>query len=165
MSAREERVMSRDWLVLAVFILVCFGAAGIGSWFTTPALGSWYAELRKPAWNPPGWIFGPVWTVLYLLMAIAAWLVWRKAGFGAGRTALVLFAVQLVLNVAWSALFFGQHNPGAAFVDIVLLWLAIAATAAAFRPFSPAATWLLAPYLAWVTFASALNFAIWRLNG
>jgi tryptophan-rich sensory protein len=157
--------MSRDWLILAVFILICFGAAGLGSWFTTPALDSWYADLRKPPWNPPNWVFAPVWTTLYLLMAVAAWLVWRKAGFAAGRVALALFAVQLVLNVAWSALFFGQQNPGAAFGDIVLLWLAIAATMAAFRPVSPAAAWLLAPYLVWVTFAGVLNLTIWRLNG
>lgn len=157
--------MRRDWVVLAVFIVVCFGAAGLGSWFTTPSLDSWYAELRKPAWNPPSWIFAPVWSALYLLMAIAAWLVWRRAGFTSGGRALALFAVQLVLNVAWSALFFGMHNPGAAFIDIVLLWLAIAATIAAFRQFTPAAAWMLVPYLAWVTFAGALNFTIWRLNG
>lgn len=157
--------MRRDWVVLAVFIVVCFGAAGLGSWFTTPSLDSWYAELRKPAWNPPSWIFAPVWSALYLLMAIAAWLVWRRAGFTSGGRALALFAVQLVLNVAWSALFFGMHNPGAAFIDIVLLWLAIAATISAFRQFTPAAAWMLAPYLAWVTFAGALNFTIWRLNG
>jgi translocator protein len=155
----------RNWLGLALFILICFGAAGAGSWFTTPALDGWYADLRKPVWNPPSWIFAPVWTTLYLLMAVAAWLVWRKAGITAGRGALALFAVQLVLNVAWSALFFGLHNPGAAFIDIVLLWIAIAATMAAFRPFTPAAAWMLAPYLAWVTFAGALNLTIWRLNG
>jgi tryptophan-rich sensory protein len=157
--------MSRDWLVLAVFILVCFGAAGLGSWFTTPSLDSWYAGLRKPAWNPPNWIFGPVWTTLYLLMAIAAWLVWRRAGFTVGARALGIFAVQLALNVVWSVLFFGLHSPGAALIGIFLLWLGIAATMAAFRPIAPVAAWLLAPYLAWVTFAGALNATIWRLNG
>lgn len=156
--------MSRHWLALAVFILICLGAGALGSWFTTPSLDGWYAGLRKPSWNPPDWIFAPVWTTLYLLMAVAAWLVWRRAGFAGGRTALALFAVQLILNVGWSALFFGMRNPGAAFVEIVLLWLAIVVTVAAFRPVSRAAAWLLVPYLAWVTFAGALNLTIWRLN-
>ncbi|HEY6104246.1 MAG TPA: TspO/MBR family protein, partial [bacterium] len=96
-----------DWLMLVAFVLVCFGAGAVGSWFTTPALDGWYADLRKPTWNPPNWIFAPVWSALYLMMAIAAWLVWRKGGFGASGGAMTLFAAQLILNVAWSALFFG----------------------------------------------------------
>lgn len=156
--------MARPWMTLAIFVLVCFGAGAVGSWFTTPSLSGWYATLRKPAWNPPNWVFGPVWSTLYLLMAIAAWLVWRRRGVPGVNAALSLFAVQLVLNVAWSGLFFGLRNPGMAFAGIAILWVAIATTLAAFARLAPAAAWLMAPYLAWVTFAGALNLVIWRLN-
>jgi len=127
--------------------------------------GEWYASLKKPAWNPPGWVFGPVWTALYAMMAVAAWLVWRRGGFSTHRKPLVIFLVQLVLNAGWTPLFFGLHSPGLAFAEIVLLWLAIAATIVVFRPVSRTAMLLLVPYLAWVSFATALNFALWRLNG
>lgn len=133
----------------------------MGVWFMP---GEWYASLRKPAWNPPGWIFGPVWTALYTMMAVAAWMVWRHGGFTAQRRPLALFLLQLALNAAWTPLFFGWHRPGLAFAEIVLLWLAIAATLVAFRPVSRAAAWLLAPYLAWVSFATVLNLTLWRLN-
>jgi tryptophan-rich sensory protein len=151
-------------LGLVVSMAVCFGAAGIGSMLTTPSIGGWYATLAKPAWSPPNWVFGPVWSLLYLAMAIAAWLVWRRIGFPRAASALNLFAIQLVLNVCWSAIFFGAHRPGMAFAEILLLWLAILATMVAFRSFSRAAAWLMAPYLLWVAFAAALNFSIWRLN-
>ncbi len=154
----------RDALGLVVSILICFAAAGLGSLFTTPALGGWYLTLRKPAWTPPNAVFGPVWSLLYLSMAVAAWLVWRRAGTPGARRALALFALQLLLNVAWSALFFSAHLPGAAFAEIVLLELAILAAIVAFRPVSRAAAWLLVPYLLWVGFAAALNYSIWRLN-
>lgn len=157
--------MGGDWLVLVAFVLVCFGAGAVGSWFTTPALDSWYADLRKPAWNPPNWIFAPVWSVLYLLMAVAAWLVWGRAGFRAPGGALGLFSAQLILNVAWSVLFFGLRSPAAALGGIAVLWVAIVATIVAFSRTSPAASLIMIPYLAWVTFAGALNLAIWRLNG
>jgi tryptophan-rich sensory protein len=157
--------MRRDWLVLVAFVLVCFGAGAVGSWFTTPALDGWYANLRKPAWNPPNWVFAPVWSALYLLMAVAAWLVWRRAGFRAPRGALSLFFAQLILNVTWSVLFFGLRSPIAALGGIAMLWVAIVATIVAFSRTSPTASWIMAPYLAWVTFASALNLAIWRLTG
>jgi benzodiazapine receptor len=146
---------------LAGWLVLCFGAAAAGAQFMP---GEWYAGLKKPAWNPPSWIFGPVWSALYTMMAVAAWLVWRRGGFAGQRRPLTLFLVQLALNAAWTPLFFGLHRPGAAFAEIVLLWLAIAATLAAFRRVSRAAAWLLAPYLAWVSFAAALNFALWRLN-
>jgi len=157
--------MRGDWLVLVAFILVCFGAGAVGSWFTTPALDSWYADLRKPTWNPPNWIFAPAWSTLYLLMAVAAWIVWRRAGLRAPGGALGLFSAQLILNVAWSVLFFGLRSPAAALGGIVVLWVAIVATIVAFSRTSPAASWIMIPYLAWVTFAGALNLAIWRLNG
>ena len=154
----------RQTIGLAVSLAVCFGAAGFGSMLTTPSIGQWYATLAKPAWTPPNWVFGPVWSLLYLAMAVAAWLVWRRVGFPHASSALNLFAVQLVLNICWSAIFFGAHRPGLAFAEILLLWLAILATMVAFRPLSRAAAWLLVPYLFWVAYAAVLNFSIWRLN-
>lgn len=154
----------RDWLVLAGFIALCLGAGAVGSWFTMPALDVWYAALRKPSWNPPNWVFAPVWTALYLTMAVAAWMVWRRAGVGAARTALILFAVQLILNVAWSALFFALRSPALGVAGIVALWAALVATIVSFGRISAGAVWLMIPYLVWVTFAGALNVAVWRLN-
>jgi translocator protein len=147
--------------VLAGWLMLCFSAASLGAFFMP---GEWYATLKKPAWNPPGWLFGPVWSALYTMMAVAAWLVWKRGGFAAQCRPLALFLVQLALNAAWTPLFFGLHWPGLAFAEIVLLWMAIAATLAAFRSVSRAAVWLLAPYLAWVSFAAFLNFTLWRLN-
>jgi tryptophan-rich sensory protein len=152
------------WFGLAFFVAVSFAAAGIGSLFTTPAIPGWYESLRKPAWTPPNWLFGPVWTLLYLAMAAAAWLVWRERGFAGARLALALFFVQLTLNALWSILFFGMRRPGAALLEIALLWAAIFATMAAFWQVSRAAGWLFVPYLWWVTFAMFLNYAIWQDN-
>lgn len=150
------------WLVgLLVF---CFAAAGIGGAATTTSVGGWYQTLAKPSWNPPDWIFGPVWTVLYFLMAVAAWAVWRRSGWPAAITPLGWFAVQLALNVGWSIIFFGLRNPGAAFVEILVLWLAIAVTLVSFVRRSAVAAWLLVPYLVWTSFAVVLNAVIWRLN-
>jgi benzodiazapine receptor len=151
----------RRWLALAGWLLLCFAAASLGAVFMP---GEWYATLKKPAWNPPGWVFGPVWSALYTMMAVAAWLVWRRGGFAAQRRPLGLFLAQLTLNAGWTPLFFGLHRPGVAFAEIVLLWLAIAATIEVFRPVSRTAMLLLVPYLAWVSFAAALNFTLWRLN-
>ena len=152
------------WIGLVIFIAVCLGAGGLGAIATTPEIEGWYRTIEKPSWNPPDWIFGPVWTTLFILMAVAAWFVWRSAGFAAAAMPLTLFAVQLVLNIAWSWIFFGLHQPGWAFAEIVLLWLAIAATTATFFRSSPLAGWLMLPYLAWVSFAAVLNFTIWRMN-
>ncbi len=154
----------RDVLGLVVAIAVCFAIAWVGSRSSSAALPEWYGQLAKPSWTPPSWLFGPVWTVLYLSMAVAVWLVWRDRGLTGAPVAMALFVGQLVLNAAWSAIFFGLRMPGAAFVEIVALWLAILGTAWAFWRQVPAAGWLLVPYQAWVTFAAALNFAIWRLN-
>ncbi len=126
--------------------------------------GAWYASLAKPWWNPPNWIFGPVWTALYFMMALAAWLIWQEGGFRANRRALALFLTQLVLNAAWTPLFFGLHVLGVAFFELTGLWVAILATLLAFFRVSSVGGWLLVPYLIWVTFAGALNFALWRLN-
>ena len=154
----------RDWLMFLLFASVCFGAATAGSVFTSSSVHTWYAQLRKPGLNPPNWLFGPVWSVLYLCMAASAWFVWRNAGWGRGKHALILFFVQLGLNVAWSALFFGLRSPGAALVEVLALLLTIVATAISFLPFSRPAFWLMIPYAAWVSFASYLNAEIWRLN-
>ena len=126
--------------------------------------GEWYARLNKPAWNPPSWIFGPVWSALYTTMAVAAWLVWKRGGFAAQRPALTLFLGQLALNAAWTPLFFGLHRPDLAFADIVLLWLAIALTLRSFSKVHRGAAWLLVPYIAWVSFATVLNGTLWRMN-
>jgi len=147
---------------LVAWLVVCFGAAAVGSMFMP---GAWYASLNKPSWNPPSWLFGPVWTVLYAAMAVAAWLVWRRGGLARQRGALGLFLLQLALNAAWSPVFFGMQRMGLALVVMMLLWAAIAATMVAFFRVSRGAGWLLVPYLAWVSFAAVLNFTLWRLNG
>jgi tryptophan-rich sensory protein len=150
-------------LILGLFgwLLLCFSAAASGALFVP---GQWYAGLNKPSWNPPGWVFGPVWSLLYAMMAVSAWLVWQRGGFAAQRRPLGLFMVQLALNALWTPLFFGLRQPGLAFAEIILLWVAIAATIFAFWPVSRAAAWLLTPYLAWVSFAAVLNGTLWRLN-
>ncbi len=150
--------------MLLFFLGICFGTAAVGAALTAVPVRDWYQTLRKPAWTPPDWVFGPVWTLLYLMMALAAWLVWRRTGWSRGRTALGLFAVQLSLNAVWSPLFFRLQNPGIAFVDIILLWAAIAATLWSFRRISALAASLFFPYLMWVSYATALNWAIWRMN-
>jgi tryptophan-rich sensory protein len=155
---------TRDVVALVVCLAACFGAAAIGSLFTGPAVGAWYQQIRKPAFSPPDWLFGPVWTTLYAIMSVAVWLVWRKGDTAARSAALALFGLQLVLNAAWSPIFFGLRSFGGAFADIVALWLAIVATLVAFLRVSVPAGVLLVPYLGWVSFAAVLNFAIWRLN-
>ena len=156
-----KRSATRSTLALVGWLALAFAAASGGGFFRP---GEWFIALSKPSWNPPGWIFGPVWTALYAIMAIAAWLVWRRGGFAGQRGALSLFLIQLFFNALWSPLFFGLHQPALAFADIVLLWLALLGTVIAFWKVRPLAGALLLPYLAWVTFAGALNFAIWQLN-
>lgn len=148
---------------LAVWLAVAFVAAALGGAASIEA-GPFYAGLARPEWAPPAALFGPVWTVLYLLMGVAAWLVWRVGGFAAARTALALFLVQLAFNALWSWLFFGWQLGALAFVDILLLWALIVATLIAFWRLRPLAGALLVPYLLWVSFAAALNYAVWRLN-
>ena len=152
------------WLGLLAFLIVCFVAAGIGGAVTTPKIATWYATLAKPSWNPPNWVFGPVWSALYFCMAIAAWLVWRQDGVSGAKLPLTLFAVQLALNVLWSCIFFGLEKPGLAFIEVLLLWIAIAATMVTFWLRSMVAGILFVPYLAWVSFASVLNLVVWRMN-
>jgi translocator protein len=148
---------------LAGWLIVSFIAAAIGGAASIQA-GPFYTQLVRPDWAPPPSIFGPVWTVLYALMGIAAWLVWRVGGFRAAKGALTLFLVQLAFNALWSWLFFGWHRGDLAFADILLLCALIVATLIAFWRIRPLAGALLVPYLLWVTFASALNYSIWQLN-
>ena len=146
---------------LAVFVLACAAAATPGIVFRP---GEWYRALAKPPWRPPDWLFGPVWLVLYICIAVSGWLVWRKAGVGGASLALTVYAVHLVLNGLWSVVFFRLRRPDLAFVEIVCLWLSILATIAVFHSVDETASYILVPYLLWVTFAMALNFRIWRLN-
>ena len=159
------RMILRNFWKLAAAIAVCEAAGIIGALVTAPAVASWYPTLVHPSYAPPPFVFGPVWTALYALMGVAAFLVWRKGFAHAGvKTALGLFAVQLALNVLWSVLFFGLRSPAAALAEIVVLWAAIAYTMHAFARVSRAAAWLLAPYLAWVSFAALLTYGFWSLN-
>lgn len=140
-----------------------FAAAAVGATASVRA-GAFYGQLIRPAWAPPGWLFGPVWSALYLLMALAAWRIWRARGFRRAAPALALYLAQLVLNALWSWLFFAWHRGGAASLEILLLWTLILATVLAFARIQRLAALLLLPYLAWVTFAAILCVAIWRLN-
>ena len=149
------------WIGLALWLALPLMAGLIGSQFEP---GAWYAALDKPSWNPPSSVFGPVWTTLYVVMGVAAWLVWDRRR-SAARGALVLFVVQLIFNAAWSWLFFGLQSPGLALMGILVLWVLIAMTTLVFWRVRALAGALLLPYLAWVTFATALNYEIWRLNG
>jgi translocator protein len=158
--SRPLNVPWRNAAALAVCIAVTFLAPALGAWAMP---GEWYATLRKPSWNPPSWIFGPVWTSLYVMMATAAWLVWRRGGWAGQRRALSLYLEQLALNAAWTPIFFGLKMPGLAFAEILLLFGAVLATAIAFRRVSKGAA-LLVPYIAWVSFASFLNYTLWSLN-
>lgn len=151
----------KQWLVLAGLIVLCLAVGAIGGWATAQSVTDWYPTLVKPSWTPPNWLFAPVWTLLYIIMAIAAWLVWRS---GNARGALLLFGAQLLLNLAWSILFFGARSPGLGLANIAILWIAIAATIFAFALRSRLAAFLMVPYLAWVSFASALNASIWMAN-
>lgn len=162
--AAPTRLIAHKLISLGLSLVVCLGTAMIGARLTASSVRDWYPTLRKPEWTPPDWVFGPVWTILFVMMASAAWLVWLRANTRAARVALGLFALQLVLNVAWSGLFFFLRSPVSAFVDILLLWCAIVATILSFGRVSAAAAGLLIPYLLWVTYAAALNMAIWRMN-
>lgn len=163
-SGNPSTSTGSGWLALAGFVALCFAVAALGGWATASALETWYPALAKPSWTPPNAIFGPVWTVLYLAMAVAAWRVRRAAGPDGARGPLAAFAVQLALNLAWSIGFFGLRSPGLGVAIIVPLWAAIWVTLRRFQRADPVAGWLMAPYLTWVTFAAALNAAVWWLN-
>jgi tryptophan-rich sensory protein len=155
---------AKQIIALLASLAIALGVAAAGAWITAQTVGTWYQTLAKPAWTPPDWLFGPVWTTLYVLMAVAAWLVWNSGDTRQTRLPLGLYALQLALNLAWSYIFFGLRSPGLAAAEIGILWIAILATLFAFSRHALIAGLLLVPYLAWVSFASFLNVAIWRLN-
>ncbi|AVP57216.1 TspO/MBR family protein [Pulveribacter suum] len=159
----HSRSSSLHLLSLAGWLVCCFTAAGIGAIASAQA-PAFYSQLAKPGWAPPAWLFGPVWTLLYLLMAVAAWLVWRAYGTPTRRPALTAFVLQLALNALWSWVFFAWHQGGWALANIALLWLLIVVTIVLFWRARPLAAALLLPYLLWVSFASALTLAVWRMN-
>lgn len=154
----------RQGLVLLAIVAACLAIGAIGGAVTSTSVGTWYQQLRKPSFNPPDWVFAPVWTTFYIAMAVAAWRVWRERGLQGARFELSLFAAQLTLNLGWSILFFGLRQIGGALVEIVLLLATIVATALAFRRIDRIAALLLVPYIAWVAFATLLTAALWRLN-
>ncbi len=154
---------AKQCLGLAAWLLASFVAAAIGGFASLNAAG-FYGQLVQPSWAPPAWLFGPVWSVLFVLMGIAAWLVWREHGFRGAGVALKLYVAQLFANALWTWLFFAWQQGGIALAEIVILWLLIAATMLLFWRLNRFAACLLAPYLAWVSFATALNFTLWRLN-
>jgi len=141
---------------------LCLGTGALSGWLTRDAITGWYHTLRKPPLNPPNWVFGPVWGLLYVITTVAAWLIWCERSAGTG--ALEIFLVQLALNFLWSILFFRLQSPAAALCDLILLWIAIAATIVAFSAIVPLAGAILIPYIAWVSFAGYLNGGVWWLN-
>lgn len=155
-SRQQPLVAALAWMG---FVMVTFCAPAFG---VLSAPGTWYASLNKPAWNPPAWIFGPVWTLLYLLMATAAWMVWKRDGW---KLPVLFYFIQLLLNAAWTPIFFGAHELGWALVEIIALWLAILVTQLSFLRVSVVAGLMFVPYLAWVSFAAFLNYTLWRMNG
>ena len=147
-----------------VCLLICQGAGALGSIFTIPEIPGWYAQLVKPSFSPPSWLFAPVWTLLFTMMAVAVFLVWNSRARNGKLAAYITFALQLILNVAWSAVFFGGHMILGGFLVILALWVMIALTIYQFKMVSSPAAWLMVPYLCWVTFAGVLNFYYWQLN-
>ena len=160
-----QRTLSttRQLMGLAGWLLLSFAAAAIGAVASWNA-ASFYGQLNRPDWAPPGWLFAPVWTILYILMSLATWLVWRSHDFKTSRTALMLFIAQLAANALWTWLFFAWRQGAGAFVEILVLWALISATIVSFRRLNVLAALLMLPYLAWVTFATALTLSVWQLN-
>lgn len=159
MTSRAESI-----LVLVAFLAATFFASALGAFVTVRQLPGWYAELQKPSWTPPGWVFTQVWTVLYAMIAVAAWRLWRKNGLMRDFAPFAWWLFQLILNAGWSAVFFGLRQPGMAMGELVFLWASIAMTMVMFWKRDRLAGALLVPYLAWTTFAGVLNFVIWRMN-
>jgi tryptophan-rich sensory protein len=158
---KPKRILS-----LLIFVVIVGMVEFTGSFFTIQPAINWYPELAKPFFSPPGWLFAPVWTVLYLLIALSGWLVWakREEKKNAADSALTIYAIQLFLNAAWSYLFFGLKSPAMGLIEIAVLWAAIAWNMASFHKISKPASYLLVPYILWVSFAAILNFAVWQLN-
>jgi benzodiazapine receptor len=154
----------KNILKLIVSVVISQAAGAIGSLFTVQNIPTWYAGLNKPSFNPPNYLFGPVWITLYFMMGVAFFLVWKNSGKFDIKVPAILFIVQLVLNALWSILFFGMKNPMLGFFEIIILWVFIVLCVIKFYPVSKIAAWLLIPYLLWVSFASVLNFKLWMLN-
>lgn len=152
------------WSSLALFLILCYGIAFAGGWLTDTSVHTWYAQLNKPAWNPPDWVFGPVWTLLYFMIAVAGWIIYRQPPSPRRSWALTLYGVQLFLNFIWSYFFFYLKNPFWALLDITALIAVVSGTILLFKPLSKNAALLLMPYLIWILYAFTLNFAIWILN-
>ena len=159
----HARSAGRSALVLLGFLAASFAVSALGGLATASSITTWYPTLAKPSFNPPNWLFGPVWTALYIMIALAGWRVWRRVGF-TDKPAFAAFGAQLLLNLLWPVLFFGLQMLALALAGLVLLWISIAATLLMFRRHDSVAALLFAPYLVWVTFAGALNAAIWSLN-
>ncbi|HEX3019787.1 MAG TPA: TspO/MBR family protein [Chitinispirillaceae bacterium] len=155
--------MLLKWIKLLKYIALCESVGMAGSYFTVKSIPEWYEKLKKPSINPPSWIFGPVWTILYALMGTAAYMVSQKKERGQ-KISIVVFYLQLILNFLWTVLFFGMHSPFAALIEIFALWFFILITIMLFWTISPKAALLLFPYLLWVSFASVLNYKLWRIN-
>jgi tryptophan-rich sensory protein len=155
---------ARSALALAGCVSACFGAAAAGSFLSFDGVSAWYPAIAKPSWTPPAWLFGPVWSALYLMMGVAAWRVWRRDGLREARLSLGVFAIQLVFNAAWSGIFFGLRDPGLAFVEIMALWILVLVTTVLFSARDRVAAAMMLPYLCWVSFASVLNGAIAWMN-
>jgi len=155
--------MARQLFGFLLWLAISFAAAALGG-FASAHAGDFYQQLTRPEWAPPAWLFAPVWTLLYFLMGIAAWVVWREHGFRKARTALSLFLIQLAVNAFWAWLFFVWHLGALAFGEILILWALVLCTVVAFWRVGPIAGALLLPYLVWVTFASALTYAVWQRN-
>ncbi len=164
MSEGKARTRAGDLLGLGAFVALCLAILALGGWVTASSVSTWYLTLQKPVFNPPDWMFAPVWTLLYLMIALAGWRVWRSRGLAGARAGMAAYAAQLALNLAWSFLFFGGRMIGIALAEILLLLGAIGVNAVLFWRIDRLAGWLLAPYAAWVAFACMLNFALWRLN-
>lgn len=156
--------MKSNWVKFVISILMCQLAGIIGSLFTSSSIPTWYATLNKPSFNPPNWIFAPVWISLYVMMGISFYLIWRKSGIPNFGFLMSVFIFQLVLNAFWSIIFFGLKSPGFAFLEIIFLWLAILMCVIYFFKVSKISSFLLIPYLLWVGFASVLNYFLWQLN-
>lgn len=153
------------YIKLIICILICLSIGGISGYITANEIPAWYSTLNKPSFNPPNWIFTPVWTLLYILMGISLWLIWKSdVSSTIKNTAIFIFAIQLILNFFWSIIFFSFHQLGFSLIEIALFWIFILLSIFKFYPISTTATYLLIPYLLWVSFASVLNFALWKLN-
>lgn len=160
-----SRIFKNKIIKFMISILICQLAGIIGSIFTSQSVGTWYLELQKPSFNPPNWIFAPVWIILYFLMGISLYLVWSEGNKSKeAKSAYSIFGVQLFLNAIWSLLFFGLQSPFYAFLEIIFLWIAILFTIICFLKISKSAAYLLIPYILWVSFAAVLNFSLWVLN-